>query len=155
MLRVRAAVALLLGRWALPLVAEHEATWQADGLGLPTLAPLPPALDRLKFMAVDWPRGCHSVARELNGTLSRRSAWCAVGVVEFLPRLVEPWVRLLMPSPRCPSPTRPSRAAVCCGWSKEVTTTARRYRVPLSAEGRRINIHKGAAVLGYRVTAAW
>ena len=128
MLRVlRAAVALLLGGWALPLVAEHEATWQADGLGLPTLAPLHPALDRLKSIAVGYPpRGFHGAARELNGTLSRRSAWCAVGVVEFLPRLVEPLVRLLVPSPRCPSPTRPSRAAVCCGWIKKVTTTVPR-----------------------------
>jgi len=119
---LRAAVALLLRGWALPLGAEHEATWQADGLGLPTLAPLPPALDRLKLVAVCTPRGCHGAARELNGTLSRRSAWCAVDVVEFLPRLVEPLVRRLMPS-ALPQPHAPEAGGCVGGWSKEVTTT--------------------------------
>ena len=74
MLRVRAAVALLLGGWALPLVAEHEATWQADGLGLPPLAPLPPALDRLKFIAVGWPRGVHGAAKACEAAGIHRAA---------------------------------------------------------------------------------
>ena len=145
MLRVlRAAVALLLRGWALPLGAEHEATWQADGLGLPTLAPLPPALDRLKLVAVCTPRGCHGAARELNGTLSRRSAWCAVDVVEFLPRLVEPLVRRLMPS-ALPQPHAPEAGGCVArleqrGYNDD---TAGPYQL------------KGAAVLGYRVTAAW
>ena len=145
MLRVRAAVALLLGGWSLPLVAEHEATWQADGLGLPTLAPLPPALDRLKFRAVDLaPRlsqrraGAQRHALETLGLVHRRRR-----------RIPSPPCRALGPAsdavPALPQPHTPEAGG------RVVRLEQRGYNDDTAGPYQL----KGAAVLGYRVTAAW